>query len=483
MADRKILTHLDFLKASEIQNVLVHKLAAAPGSPVEGQLYYDTVTHKLYVHNGTVFVACLQAAGTGLELSGEALRIGSAAAGNGLSGGAGSQLDVNAGDETITVAANDIRVNVGGSAVGPIATKAYADSVAQGLDVKNSCRLATAAALPTNTVSGKELKGTVNELLTVDGKAVVLADRILVKNEASAIKNGIYEVIAIGSGAEPWKLKRTADADSESPPYDLTGGAFTFVEEGAANADTGWVLSSPTGNVVVGVTANSWSQFSGGGEIEGGAGLTKTGNVLDVVSPALSGITVEPNLIKVDPAVVALLAGTNPFTTLQTIDLAAHGAALRLKKSGGTILTLETSAVSAIIAAASSVVLGAASGTATVSATGNVILEPGAGAVVRAATHKITEVVDPTEAQDAATKNYVDTSAGKKFSQNIGNGALTAIEVTHSLGTRDVIVEVYRNSTPWDTVEPTVERTSTSIVTLRFNTAPTTEQFRVVVKS
>lgn len=73
------------------------------------------------------------------------------------------------------------------------------------------------------------------------------------------------------------------------------------------------------------------------------------------------------------------------------------------------------------------------------------------------------------------------TNPPLRFSTNVGDGASVAIAVAHNLGTRDVHITVYRNSTPWDTVLTDAERTDTNNVMLRFATAPTSNQFRVVV--
>ena len=73
-------------------------------------------------------------------------------------------------------------------------------------------------------------------------------------------------------------MTRTPDADAIS---ELTGGAFTFVEEGTANADNGYVLTT-NGTPTLGTTAITFEQFSGAGQISAGAGLTKTGNTIDV---------------------------------------------------------------------------------------------------------------------------------------------------------------------------------------------------------
>ncbi|MBA4852087.1 hypothetical protein [Emticicia sp. BO119] len=77
-------------------------------------------------------------------------------------------------------------------------------------------------------------------------------------------------------------------------------------------------------------------------------------------------------------------------------------------------------------------------------------------------------------------KTFFDAKAGA-YVANIGNGSATAIAVTHSLGTVDVAVEVFRVSTG-ATVFVDVVRTSTSVVTLNYNTAPSTGQFRVLIR-
>ena len=69
----------------------------------------------------------------------------------------------------------------------------------------------------------------------------------------------------------------------------------------------------------------------------------------------------------------------------------------------------------------------------------------------------------------------------KKFAANIGDGSNVAYVVNHALNTRDVQVKVYRNGTPWDEVIVDVAHTDANNVTVSFSTAPTTNQFRVLV--
>jgi hypothetical protein len=68
----------------------------------------------------------------------------------------------------------------------------------------------------------------------------------------------------------------------------------------------------------------------------------------------------------------------------------------------------------------------------------------------------------------------------KKYAANVGNASATSIAVTHSLNTKDVVVNVYDNNS-FDTVECDVVRTDVNTVTVSFATAPGSNAYRVVV--
>lgn len=70
----------------------------------------------------------------------------------------------------------------------------------------------------------------------------------------------------------------------------------------------------------------------------------------------------------------------------------------------------------------------------------------------------------------------------RKSSALIGDGTATTFNVTHNFNTRDVLVQVMRNSGSFDTVHVDVARTSVNQVTISgFTTAPTANQYRVFV--
>ena len=167
-----------------------------------------------------------------------------------------------------------------------IASKSYVDSTINGLDVKASVRVATTAAIT--------IASDLNVGDTIDGITLADGDRVLVKDQATGSENGVYV-----AGATP---ARAADFDADS---EVTAGAFFFVEEGTTNGDNGFVLTTDD-DITVDSTSLSFSQFSGGGQITAGDGMTKSGNTLNVVGG--DGITANANDIAVDIAANSALA-------------------------------------------------------------------------------------------------------------------------------------------------------------------------------
>ena len=164
-----------------------------------------------------------------------------------------------------------------------LANKAYVDQVAQGLDTKPSCRLATTVNLASTYNNGTAgvgatLTASSNGALSVDGVTPSVADRILVKDQTTAAENGIYVVTTVGTGSTAFVLTR---ATPEDQPSELSGGSFVFVEEGSIGSNNGYTFTH-TGQPTFGTTDLDVAQFSGAGQIIAGAALSKDGNTMDV---------------------------------------------------------------------------------------------------------------------------------------------------------------------------------------------------------
>ena len=202
-----------------------------------------------------------------------------------------------------------------GFAADSLATKEYVDSASSGLDVKDSCRVATTAAL---TVTYDQSNGRLDNAgtqaaLVIDGVTLSVNDRVLVKDQAEARQNGLYIVSDIGSNSSNWRLTRADDADAGN---EITGGTFTFVEEGTANSDNGYVFThngtpTLTDNTLSNNTELPVSQFSGAGQVVAGAALVKAGNTLDVnVDNSSIAVVSDALQVKAGGITNAMLAGS-----------------------------------------------------------------------------------------------------------------------------------------------------------------------------
>lgn len=212
------------------------------------------------------------------------------------------------------------------------ATKAYVDSVAQGLSTKTAVRVATTANI---TLSGTQ---------TIDGVSVIAGDRVLVKNQSTQSQNGVYDVAA---GA--WSRSTDSDAGTELV------NAFYFVQQGATLQATGWVQSTP-GPITLGTTNIVFSQFSGAADFQAGAGLTKTGLTFDIGTASSARIVV--NADNIDLATTGVSAGTFTKVTLDTYGraTAATSATTSDIAEGSNLYYLDARAQAAVTGGASSIV-------------------------------------------------------------------------------------------------------------------------------
>ena len=162
------------------------------------------------------------------------------------------------------------------------ATRGFVEATSQGLDVKDSVKVATTGNITISTA--------LNSGDSIDGVTLADNDRVLVKDQNTSSENGIYVVGS--SPARAADLAAGADA----------AGMFTFVEQGTVNADNGFVCTSNKGSAVVGTNNLTFAQFSGAGQITAGDGLDKSGNTLSVDLKANGGLVIESTEIAVDLA-------------------------------------------------------------------------------------------------------------------------------------------------------------------------------------
>jgi hypothetical protein len=184
----------------------------------------------------------------------------------------------------VSITGGSIAVSANPSASLDVATKQYVDAAVTNLHIHDAVKAATTAALSgtvtyNNGTSGVGATLTLGTALTIlDGYTLVNGDRILIKNQASALQNGVYTWATGGT-----VLTRGTGSDEL---VELNGGDFFFVVHGTVNGDTGWVIIDPV--TTIGTSAINFTQFSGAGTYTAGTGLTLTGSQFTVDSTSYS---------------------------------------------------------------------------------------------------------------------------------------------------------------------------------------------------
>lgn len=419
------------LSQFEIRNAVVQNLAAAPGSPKPGQLYYDTTSNTLYWWNNTAWTqatgstssfgvpgnsapgdAAAQGVATTISRSDHAhgreafgTTISALTPGGASSGGAATtttRSDHTHGLPAFAAPTTETTFGTSSSA-GAAATFVRSDHTHGNPTHDNAAHAAinlSALTAPTVDVSWGSHKITslldptnpqdaaTKNYVDITAQGLDFKPSVLVATTANITLTGEQTIDGVTTSASRVLVKnqttanqngiyvsaagawtRAADMNSTA---NTTTGALTFVEQGTANGGQQWILTT-TGAITVGTTSLTFTQFSGASALTAGGGLTATGNVFAV--GAGNGITVNADSIQVDTAVVT-----------------------------------------------------------------------------------------------------------RKFAQAIGDGTTTSYVVTHNLGTTDVQVTVYVNSGTFDEIITDVQHTSTNTVTVIFGTAPAANAYRVVVQ-
>jgi len=208
--------------------------------------------------------------------------------------------------------------------------KAYVDTFVTGLSPKTAVRVATTgvlspAAIYSNGASGvgATLTTLTTGTLTIDGVVVATNDRVLIKDQADPVQNGIYDVTQAGAIGVLYILTRALDTNQ---PAELVS-AYTYTgNEGTDNKNKGYVQTTPA-TITIGSSSIVWALFNSNA-YSSGTGITiEAGNL--IASDLSNGV---PGLGNIGQSVIG---GTT-----------ANGA---LTIVGSTSLSLRTTTAPAIV--------------------------------------------------------------------------------------------------------------------------------------
>jgi hypothetical protein len=143
-------------------------------------------------------------------------------------------------------------------------TKTYADAIAVGLKVKTP-------AVAVATANQATLSGTAQ---TIDGVVLnTIGQRVLFTAQTTATQNGLW-VVASGAWTRPTDFLTGSGAAQ----------SYVLVTGGTLNAGSSYFCTNATGSDVVDTASLTWVLFSQAAVVNAGAGMTKTGNTLDVIA-------------------------------------------------------------------------------------------------------------------------------------------------------------------------------------------------------
>ena len=354
----KYLTSLD-LNYNELQNAVLHPLLTAPANPIEGQIYYNSGTNKVFVYDGASWI----------DISGDITDI---VAGDGLIGGGNSgsiTLNLNPDNSTVEVNADTLRVK----ASGITANELNSTGVAAG-------SYGSSTQIPTFTVD-------------TDGRLTV-------------------------AGTESVSSSLSISADTGTDTVSLISGTLNFT--GADGITTGVSDDNVSIQVDGTVVRTSGDQTIAGNK-------TFSNNV--VVNGDLT------------------VSGTTTTVNTETINLADN------------IITLNSNA--------------------TGSATEDAGIEIERGDDINMSLFWDETAHDWYATDITGTAKRIineDTLAANSYATTVNDTAT----ITHNLGTKDVIIQLYDTVTD-DTVIADVVRTSTTQATITFSTTPD-NSIRVLVQ-
>ena len=496
---RKFLVSID-LNKNELQNAVVQNLGTAPGTPIPGQIYYNTSENSLYFYDNNSWVnvlneseviyglyAAIPAAGVEGRLYfatdqnilyfdngaswDQVSAFGSVSAQTtyGASSGNGSAVTYSRSDHTHGTPslsnATPTSLAIGGSGSAGSATAPSRDDHAHAMPSFGNVTAQTSFGGASTNGSSTSIARADHQHGTPvhDNAAHALINISALAAPTSDVSFGGYKITSLATPS--------ADTDAANKGYvDATAQGLAIKE--AVHLATAAVLPNTPNWTSTGggtYTATTYGQISIDGQL-----ATDTQRILvkDQVQSQYNGIyevTTQGDgstywvLTRTADANTSAEVKSGMFTFVQTGDTLANT---------GWVLTTDNP----ITLNTTGLTFTQFSGAGTYTASNGVALGAVGGA-------NNFSAVAHTGISVSSSGIAIDTSVVvTKYAANVGDGSNTSYTITHNLNTKDVQVTVYDNSSPYAEVICDVQHTSTTAVTLLFSVAPTSNQYRVVVQ-
>ena len=465
---RKFLISVD-LNKNELLNARIQNLGSAPSSPVSGQIYYDTSTNTMYYYNGLS-----SPNGPWMPMSGST-EVVQDIIGSSVIGTSPITATYNDSAGTTAISLDNTAVTAGsyGSAT---AIPTFTVDAQGRLTAASTAALATTLAIAGET--GTDTVALLSDTLTITGDSAI----------DTAVTNNTITITAKDSTSS-----QKGVASFDSTDFTVTSAAVTLNAERvqdivgemvSTNTESGISVTYDDPNGKLDFNVDDFS-ITLTGDVTGSGTVTNLGNVSFAA-------TIQPDSVSLGTdttgAYVATIAGTANEVTVSgsgsetaaiTVGLPDDVTITNNLTVGGnlnvtgTINSVNTTQVNIVD---NKINLNTDfTGTPTVDA--GVRVERGTSADVEVLWNETSDLWTLTN--DGTNYHAIV----RKFSSNITTAEVSPFTflATHNLNTRDVVVAVYDNSSPYSEVEVDVDHTSVNSITLTFAAAPTAGAYRVVI--
>jgi hypothetical protein len=423
---RKYAVSLD-LNKNELLNARIQNLGSAPSSPVSGQIYYNNVANVLYFYNGTDWIPASGSTEVIQDLIGSSVL-----------GGTGLTATYSDAAGTTTISLNDTAVSDGsyGSS-----TKIPTFTVdAQGrLTAAGEADVATNLSVAGDT--GTDTVDLLSDTLTVAGGEGIDV----------AVTNNTITV-----SAEDATYTNKGVASFSSTDFTVTAGAVSLNKDPVITL-SGDVAGSATMTNLGDVTITTTVQPN---SVELGADTT--GDYVATIVGTANEITVSPN------------SGESAAVTIGLPDNVEITGNLQVGGNLNVIGTVNSVNTTQINIEDNKVKLNS-------NATGSPVAD--AGLLVERGNEADAEILW-NETSDVWQIGQIGGNyhnIARKYATTIGDGSAISYTVTHNLGTKDLTVQIFENNADYNQIEADVQHTSDSVVTIKFASAPTAGEYRVVI--
>ena len=452
---RKFLVSLD-LNKNELQNARIQNLSSAPSSPVEGQVYFNTVDKIVYFFDGTNWIPTSGS----LEVIQDAI-------GAWVSGGTGLTATYTDSAGTTVIDLDDTAVTTGsyGSQ-----TKIPTFTVDQQgrLTAAGEVDVATELAITGDT--GSTSISLLTEGLTVNGgegiDVAVTDNTITVSAEdATSSNKGVASFESTDFRINSGHITIDAERIQDLVALQLTAGEgidLTYDDAGTGSLTIDAEIATTTNRGVASFADADFTVTDGAVSIKNVDLATQTtGNYISTISGTANEIEVSGSGSE-NSAVTIGLPDDVTITNNLTV-----GGNLNVTGTVNSVSTTQVNIVDNKINLNTDF-------TGAPTADAGIRVERGNEADVEILWNETSDnwtVTNDGSNYHAITRKYIETL----------NSAATSYTVTHNLGTSDVLVQVSQAASPYAKVETDVELTSSSAVTIKFAVAPASGEYKVVV--